>query len=107
MVSGLVVYILTVLSMQYLNEYIIPILESKKEIVFDLSSMDENVKLITQRTIDLFLKYIHEQGSMTFHNSIFDGNSFEDIEQLYNYFNFLYIEDEEMKKKKNNSKFIV
>jgi len=98
MVSGLVVYILTVLSMQYLNEYIIPILESKKEIVFDLSSMDENVKLITQRTIDLFLKYIHEQGSMTFHNSIFDGNSFEDIEQLYNYFNFLYIEDEEMKK---------
>lgn len=85
-------------SNEYLNEYIIPILETKKEIVFDLSSTDENVKLITQRTIDLFLKYIHEQGSMTFHNSIFEGNSFEDIEALFNYFNFLYIDEIEMKK---------
>lgn len=84
-------------SNEYLKEYIIPILEKENKIVFDLSSNDENTKLITQRTLELFLKYIHEQGSMTFHNSIFDGNDFEDIERMYNYYNFLYIDDKEVK----------
>lgn len=85
-------------SNEYLREYIIPTLENEKNIIFNMYSNDENVKLITQKTIDLFLKYIHEQGSMTFHDFDFEDNNFEDIQLLYNYFNFLYINNKELKK---------
>ena len=82
---------------EYLNDYIIPILEKEDTIIFDMSSTDEITKIITQNTLELFLKYIHEHGAMTFHNSIFEENDFEEIEDLFNYFNFLYIDNIETK----------
>lgn len=78
---------------EYLNDYIIPILEKEETIIFDMSSTDENIQTITQKTLELFLKYIHEHGSMTFHNSIFEGQNPEEIIDMVNYFNFLYVDD--------------
>lgn len=82
---------------EYLKDYIIPILEQEETIIFDMYSTDENKQTITQKTLELFLKYIHEHGVMTFHNSIFEGQSFEEIEDTFNYFNFLYVDNKETK----------
>lgn len=83
---------------EFLKDYIIPILEKEETIIFDMSSTDETIQTITQKTLELFLKYIHEHGSMVFNNNIFEGDNCEETELFCNYFKFLYIEDEDMKK---------
>jgi len=82
---------------EYMKDYIIPILEKEENIIFDISSTDENIQFITQKTLDLFLKYIREQGSMTFHNPMFVDMEDECERELYNLFNFLYIDNLEVK----------
>lgn len=85
----------------YIKEYIVPILEKEKKIIFDLKSNDEHIKLITDNTYNLFLKYIHEHGSMAFHNEIFSDFTKEDLENgiasyMYKYYNFIFFNDEEI-----------
>lgn len=85
---------------EYLKEYIIPILEKEKSIIFNLSSNDENTKVITQKTLDLFLKYIQEHGSMFAFDAVelCEIEPTERILQFSNYFNFLFVDDIEVKK---------
>ena len=82
----------------FLQTYIVPLLENETTIVFDLNSDDEKIKLITNNTMELFLRYIKELGSMTFRNAIFLGTDKNETEPLFNYFNFLFIDDEEQNK---------
>jgi len=85
------------ISKEYLNSYIVPILKNENKIIFDLNSNDEHIKLLTQKTWDLFLKYICEHGSMAFHNFWVEDNEIEEFKLINNYFNFLFIDDKEIK----------
>lgn len=84
-------------SKEYLNSYVVPILKNENKIIFNLNSNDEHITLITQKTLDLFLKYIYELGSMTFHNFLFEDedNEIEEFKLINNYFNFLFNDDKE------------
>lgn len=82
----------------FFNTYIVPILKNEKKIIFDLNSSDENTKFLTQKTVDLFLKYLREHGSMAFQAFAYEYAPSEDLDDIYNYFNFLFVDNIEAKK---------
>lgn len=80
---------------EYIQAYIIPILENEEKIVFDINSTDEDIKLKTENTLKIFSILVQEKGSLgayiNFGYIDFDDETSKQI-------NFLYIDEDNVKK---------
>ncbi len=80
---------------EYLQTYIIPILENTEKIIFDTNSADEDIKLKTENTLKILSILVKEKGSLSAHMN-FSCIDFDD--ETSKQINFLYIDDDNVKK---------
>ena len=80
---------------EYIDNYIIPILSNEEKIIFDINSTDEEIKKKTDDTLTMLSKLVGEKGSL---GAYMKFGCIEFDEETYNIINFLYIDNDKIKK---------
>lgn len=80
---------------EYIENYIIPILSKEDKIIFNTNSTDETTKQKTDDTLKIFYKLVGEKGSL---GAYMKFGCVEFDEETSNIINFLYIDNDKIKR---------